>query len=116
MSVEEYFKVKPMLTPAVAGMATMTVTATLVSQFYLTPSLTALFTAFVFGLLAWSDRSVPLLQRAILYVVHSITIFSIAVGINETAVGMTKSPAQLQYEQRLIVPEGEARPFLRSWF
>jgi hypothetical protein len=116
MSVEEYFKVKPMLTPAVAGMATMTITATLVNHFDLTPSLTALFTAFLFGSLAWTDRSVPLLQRAVLYLIHSITIFSVAVGINETAVGMTKTTPQYQYEERSVAPEDKSQAFLRTWF
>jgi hypothetical protein len=117
--MEEYFKAKPMLTPAVAGMTTMTITATVVKYFALTPSLVALATSFLFGLLAWSDRSVPLLQRAALYVVHSITIFSVAVGINETAVGIkdgTSSP--YRYESRSAPPqdkEGDG-DFLRTWF
>jgi len=119
--VDEYLKIKPMLTPAVAGMATMTITSALVDQFGLTPSITALLIAFLIGTVALSDTSVPILQRGVFYLINSITIFSVAVGINQTAVGMMKTQAQYQYEQRWVPPEGESAEgkssgFLRSWF
>jgi hypothetical protein len=118
IAVEEYFRAKPMLTPAVAGMATMTITATIVQYLAVPAALVALATSFLFGLLAWSDRSVPLLPRGALYVVYSITIFSVAVGINETAVGLKEDTSHYQYESRSGSPDKDAgeKEFIRSWF
>jgi hypothetical protein len=116
LPMEEYFRAKPMVTPAVAGMATMTMTSTLVVQFGLPPALTALAFAFLFGTLAFGDRSLSRVQRVVLYLINSVTIFSVAVGINETAVGMMKTQEVAPVEQRLA-PDDERPPeLLRSWF
>jgi hypothetical protein len=116
--VEEYFRAKPMLTPAVAGMATMTITATIVQYFAVPAALVALATSFLFGLLVWSDHSVPTLARGALYVVYSITIFSVAVGINETAVGLKQDSAHSQCESRSASPDKgkKEKEFIQSWF
>ncbi|MEY6433747.1 hypothetical protein ABC977_15185 [Thioalkalicoccus limnaeus] len=114
--MDEYLRAKPMVTPAIAGMATMTMTSTLVVQFGLPPALTALAFAFLFGTLAFGDRSLSRLQRGVLYLINSVTIFSVAVGINETAVGMMKPPEVAAYEQRLAPDDERSPALLRSWF
>ena len=71
-----------MLTPGVAGTTTTMITGTLVSQFGLPGNWTGLVISLLFGLSVWADKSVPVYQRIIFYIINSMTIFAVAIGIN----------------------------------
>jgi hypothetical protein len=114
--MDEFLNSKAMFTPGMAGAATTALTGTLASVFGFRGDITALVISFMFGLLVLADRGAPFLQRAIFYVLNSITIFSVAVGLNQAGVAATKSTAQAQYEQRWTPPQGETNKFFRSWF
>jgi hypothetical protein len=114
--MDEFLNSKAMFTPGMAGAATTVLTGTLASVFGFRGDITALVISFMFGLLVLAEHGVPLLQRAIFYVLNSITIFSVAIGLNQAGVEATKSTAQAQYEQRWVSPEGGSDKFFRSWF
>jgi hypothetical protein len=79
----EFLNSRAMLTPGAAGATTMILTGSLTMAFQLPGAWTALIISSVFGLLvAASDHSLPLVQRAIFYVLNSLTIFSVAYGLN----------------------------------
>ncbi|MFZ0254540.1 MAG: hypothetical protein WAN46_02580 [Gammaproteobacteria bacterium] len=115
-AVDEFFRSKSMLTPGVAGATAMMITGTLVSQFELPGHITGLLVSFLLGLVVWADKSVPMIQRIVFYIINSLIIFTVAIGMNETGVAMTKSDAQAQYEQRWIPSESQERSFFQSWF
>jgi hypothetical protein len=115
-AVDEFFRSKSMLTPGVAGATATMITGTLVSQFGLPGNITGLLVSFLLGLVVWADKSVPLFQRIVFYIINSLIIFTVAIGMNETGVAMTKSKAQAQYEQRWVPPESREHAFFQSWF
>lgn len=73
---------RSMLTPGLAGAVVMLLTNTLYQQFSLPQRWTALALSFGLGLLVFSDRRSALWQRALLYILNSLIIFSMAVGAN----------------------------------
>lgn len=114
---EDFLDPKSMLTPGVAGSLTVLITGTLASQFGLPGNWTGLILSFLFGLMVWANTAMPLVQRAIFYVLNSLVIFSVAIGINEAGVAATKTPEPRAIE-RVAPPPDEAaeEKFFRSWF
>lgn len=115
--MEDFIKSKSMMTPGMAGSATMMITGTLVSQFGLPGALTALGVSFFFGLVVWADRNVLFIHRLIFYVINSATIFSVAVGINQAGIVITKSEVSPQHIERSVPAPNEPKekPFFQSW-
>lgn len=105
-----------MMTPGVAGTATTMITGTLVSQFGLPGALTALGISFFFGLVVWADRNVLFIHRLMFYVINSVTIFSVSVGINQAGIAATKSEAPPQHIERTVPSEPKEKSFFLSWF
>jgi len=114
--MDEFLRSKPMLTPGMAGGATTMITGTLVSQFGLPGDTTGLVVSFVLGLLVWADKTVPFLQRMLYYIINSIIIYAVAVGLNQAGVAITKSKAQVEYESRWVQPASEEKSFFQPWF
>jgi len=111
-----------MVTPGAAGSATTILTATLSVQFNMTPSTTALVISFLFGALTFVDKTVPFLQRIIFYVINSITIFSVAMGVNYAGMALIEKKEfkpvalerSLQPKEAVAPPQKE--PFFHDWF
>ena len=118
--MDDYIKSKAMVTPGAAGSATTMLTATLSAQLSLPPSWTGMAISFLFGTLTFADKSVPLLQRFVFYIINSITIFSVAMGVNYAGMIISETrgtePAALT---RSLDPESteHVKPaFFHEWF
>jgi hypothetical protein len=115
-SLDDFLTSKSMLTPAIAGTAVTTITAILVSQFGLPGNWSVLALSLVFGMLTWADKTVPWLQRLVLYLINSATILVFAVGLNEA--GMAASGYNDCRVERGFERGVEQRPkdFFQPWF
>jgi len=84
MDQRELFNAKASLSPGAAGATTTVLTGTLSSAFGLPGGLTALCISFFLGLcwVVMDESNVRLAQKAILFVLNSLTIFSVAYGLN----------------------------------
>jgi hypothetical protein len=114
--VDEFLNSKSMLTPGAAGATTTLITGTLVSQFGLPGNWTGLATSFLIGLVVWADKSQPVIQRLFLYLVNSMVIFAVAIGLNEAGRVATRAEQPPGYQTRAAPPQTGARPFFQSWF
>lgn len=112
--MEEYLNSKAMLTPGVAGATTTTITGTMASVFGWPGSYTALVVSFLLGLLVFSDKTVPLLQRMVLYLVNSMIIFTVSVGLNTAGVAaMQTDEARNRSVEAAVETE---HSFFQPWF
>lgn len=117
-SMDDFLSSKAMMTPAIAGTAVTTITAIMVSQFGMPGNWSVLGLSMVFGLLTWADKTVPWLQRMVLYLINSATILVFAIGLNEA--GMAASgydncpePVERDFERGAEPPPKE---FFQPWF
>lgn len=115
--MDDFLKSKAMMTPGLAGAATTMITGTLVSQFGLPGNWTGLVVSLLMGLVVWIDKSVPVYQRLLFYLIHSMTIFAVAIGVNTAGMEIQHSnrpvsdPAAVE---RTVPLESEA--FFQKWF
>ena len=112
--MEDYLNSKAMLAPGVAGATTTTITGTMASVFGFPGSYTALAVSFLLGLLVFSDKTVPLLQRIVLYLVNSMIIFTVAVGLNTAGTAATQSDEARKRSVEIAVETEKA--FFQPWF
>jgi hypothetical protein len=117
---DDFIKSKAMVTPGAAGSATTMLTATLSTQLSLPPSWTGMAISFLFGTLTFADKSVPLLQRFVFYVINSITIFTVAMGINYAGMTISETretkPPALTRSLHPESPEQVKPSFFHEWF
>jgi hypothetical protein len=106
--VNDFFNAKAALTPGAAGATTMVLTSTLAGAFGLPPSATALVISLLIGLcwVVMTDTPVPWAQKIVLYLVNSLTIFSVAYGLNSAGLQAFATQAR-----GLEAAEG----FFRAW-
>jgi len=117
--MDEFFNSKTVqtLTPVVAGATTTTITATLVSQFGLPGNWTGLGISLLFGISVWADKSAAIYQRIIFYIINSLTIFAVALGLNTAGMAVNEkiersvNPPQIER----TVP-AETKTFFQNWF
>ncbi|MEY2479335.1 MAG: hypothetical protein QOI04_262 [Verrucomicrobiota bacterium] len=114
---DEFFNAKSILTPSIGGLGTMLIANTLSSQFGLPANYTALIVSFVVGLVVFRSAGVrKVLWRLLYYLLNSVVIFTVAIGINETALvtlqSGSKSPMLFSNARSV---EG-SRPFFSDWF
>lgn len=115
--MNDFLDSKSMLTPGVAGLVTTMVTATLATVFGLPGGITGLVVSFVIGLLVWYDTKVAWHKRLLLYVINSMVIFTVAMGINQAGVAATRSVDQAAEQPRGVTRESQERPpFFHPWF
>jgi len=84
----EFLNARSMLTPGIAGSVVMLITNTLWDTFSLSPRWTALALSLMVGCLVFLDQSLPRWQRAFLYVLNSLIIFSVSIGTNYGAIAI----------------------------
>ncbi len=115
--MDEFLRSKSMLTPGVAGGVTTMITGTLVSQFGLPGNWTGLVVSLLLGLAVWADKSVSFYYRIICYIINSLTIYAVAIGVNTAGMAIQYSnerstdPAAIERE----VPH-PSDPFFQDWF
>lgn len=93
------------------------ITGTLVSQFGLPGNWTGLVISLLLGLAVLADKSVSVYQRIVYYIINSLTIYAVAIGINTAGMAIQYSnepgsdPAIIERE----VPPDTGR-FFQEWF
>lgn len=116
--MEEFFQSKAMLTPGAAGVTTTMITGTLVSQFGLPGNWTGLVISLLFGLSVWADKSVSVYQRIIFYLINSMTIFAVAIGINTAGLAINQS-TERSVDPHVIEENhlpADPQKFFQDWF
>ncbi len=117
--MDDFFnsKTAQSLTPVVGGAMTTTITATLVSQFGLPGNWTGLAISLLLGASVWADKSAAIYQRIIFYIINSLTIFAVALGLNTA--GMVVN----QKIERSVNPPAiersvpaQSQSFFQNWF
>lgn len=83
--IKDFLSSKSMLTPGIAGGLVMLITTALQSQFSMPAAWVALALSFLVGTLVLRDKSTAIWQKAVLYLLNSLIIFSMATGANTTA-------------------------------
>ncbi|MBX3630813.1 MAG: hypothetical protein KF908_13085 [Nitrosomonas sp.] len=125
--MDNFISSRSMITPGLAGSATTMVTGALVTAFGFPGAVTALIISFVFGLTALADKSVAIYYKFIFYIINSVTIFSVAVGLNQAGMAIIERDRQTSttVEERSLGPaedenndvmQAESRPFFQEWF
>ncbi|MCB1948805.1 hypothetical protein [Nitrosomonas sp.] len=123
--MDNFISSKSMITPGIAGSATTMITGTLVTTFGFPGAVTALAISFVFGLMALADKSITIYYKFIFYIINSVTIFSVAVGLNQAGMAIIERDKQATVQERALGPAEEknhegmptdAGPFFQEWF
>jgi hypothetical protein len=114
--MDDFLSSKAMITPGIAGATTTLITGTLYSQFALPAKWVGLGVSLLFGLTVWADKQVPIYQRMVFYVINSLTIFAVAIGINQAGMAVEMSSRQpkdpIVIERK--VPQ-ESKSFFHNW-
>ena len=90
--LSEFLNPKSMITPGAAGGISMAIANTMWLQFGLEPKWIALLLSFSFGAMILMSPTISILQRAFFYVVNSLIIFTVAVGMNSAGNNMAVAP------------------------
>ena len=114
MMMDEFINSKAMITPGVAGTSVIMVTGSLVSQFDIPGNWVALILSFLLGMAVWSDDSVVMPNKLVLYVLNSLIIFTVANGINAAALEAAHAP-KLDRIERALEADTEKPAFFRRW-
>ncbi len=119
-ATDGYLNSRSMATPGIAGATTTMIADTLAIQFGLQANYTALFFSMVIGTLVLSDKTVPAIQRIILYIVNSLIIFTVAMGVNTAGVVATTQSEQQGVEPITrgveTVKDDAHKPFFHPWY
>jgi len=92
--MEDFLSSKATITPGIAGVSTTLIAGTLYSQFALPAKWVGLALSLLFGLTVWADKQVPIYQRLVFYIINSLTIFAVAIGINQAGLAVEMSSRQ----------------------
>jgi uncharacterized membrane protein YkvI len=106
----QFLNSKSMLTPGIAGAMVMLIANALGQQFELPVRWAALLLAFLVGTIVFADKRTPGWQRAVLYFLNSLLIFSIAVGSNTVGRTVTRN------DEHGLRPGTGASSFFQDWF
>jgi len=114
--MDDFLSSKAMITPGIAGATTTLITGTLYSQFALPAKWVGLGVSLLFGLTVWADKQVPIYQRMVFYVINSLTIFAVAIGINQAGMAVETSARQAKNPpaiERYVPPDSNT--IFRDW-
>ena len=116
--MDDFLTSEPTMTPLVAGTSTLTIAATLASEFGLPGNITAIVISLILSSLIGIKAEVTLFKRILFYFINAITIFVIAMGLNSAGVALTQS----QNISHNTLPRGDTieqkaeKPFFHPWF
>lgn len=118
--MDDFLTSEPTMTPLVAGTSTLTIAATLASEFGLPGNITAIIISLVLASLIGIKAEITLFKRILFYFINSITIFIIAMGLNASGIALSQS------NNDKPLPRGDAiernversveKPFFHQWF
>ena len=112
----DFVNSKSMLTPAMAALGVTMMSGVLAGQFGLPGKWTGLIFSFILGTVVFADRETPIIQRALFYVINSLTIYTMAIGINEAGVAAMSAHPAVPDACRAVVEEGAGKGFFSPWF
>lgn len=112
--MDEFINARAMITPGVAGTTVIMITGALIGQFNLPGNWAALILSFLVGMTVWSDESVVMPQKLVLYVLNSLIIFTVANGINVAAIEAINGP-ELDTIERSLEANDSEQGFFRRW-
>ncbi len=114
--MEGFLSSKAMLTPGVAGATVTTIAGTLATQFDIPGTYTSIVVSFILGLVVFSDKLVPLFQRMVLYLVNSMIIYTVAIGLNTAGAAAVKSDEEIVTRSVVPAETTVSIPFFHPWF
>ncbi|MFW5443586.1 MAG: hypothetical protein ACKE51_04670 [Methylococcaceae bacterium] len=122
--MENFSGSKEMIAPGIAGSTTTMITGTLVSNFGLPGAQTALVISLIFGALIFAEKAPAFIYKLVFYIINSMTIFSVAIGLNqagmEISVGKPVIPIERKLNSNDIQPPNsiskQSGEFFQSWF
>ena len=114
--MDDFLKSKAMITPGVAGATTTMIAGTLYSQFALPAKWVGLVLSLLFGLAVLADKKEPFIMRIVFYIINAMTIYAVAIGINQAGMAVEKSAREVKDPpaiERKVEPESQS--FFHSW-
>ena len=123
--MDDFVNSKAMIAPGVAGSATTMITGTLVTTFGFPGAVTALDVSFVFGLMVLADKTLTISYKLLFYVINSMIIFSVAVGLNQSGMAIIERDKPVSTMERSLASadekqsssaESNAKQFFQEWF
>ncbi len=114
--MDEFLTSEPTLTPLIAGATTLTIAATLASEFGLPGNITAIIISMIFASMIGINKKIPIIKRVVFYFINVTTIFIIAMGLNSAGVALSKSNQDEPVERGMIIEENAEKPFFHEWF
>lgn len=114
----EFLNSKSMLTPGAAGSLTMLITNVLHQQFALPPAWVALILSLLLGTVVFGDEAVRALwKRGVFYLVNSMVIFAMAVGVNAAGGAIaTPGASAIRADATERAPDFDASPATEGAF
>jgi len=113
--LKEFLNPKSMITPGIAGGITMMITNALAANFSLPPNYTGLTISFLCGLIVFAGTATVLWLRVVLYLLNSLLIFSMALGVNQTATNVVKTSEKTKVAQSLADRRDVNVAYFSNW-
>jgi len=114
--MDDFVNSKSMLTPAMAALGVTMMSGVLAGQFGLPGKWTGLAFSFILGTVVFADKETPFIQRILFYMINSLTIYTMAIGINEAGVAAMSAHQAIPEECRAVAEEGVSGGFFSPWF
>jgi len=114
--MDDFVNSKSMLTPAMAAVGVTMMSGVLAGQFGLPGKWTGLVFSFILGTVVFADKETPIVQRVMFYVINSLTIYTMAIGINEAGVAAMSIHEAVPDACRAVAEEGASKGFFSPWF
>ena len=123
--MSDFVSSKAMMTPGIAGSATTMITGTLVGTFGFPGAVTALAVSFVLGLMVLTDNTITIPYKLIFYIINSMTIFIVSVGLNQAGMAIVQSDRPVSTIERSLTPANknqsndastDSQQFFQEWF
>ncbi|MBK8906957.1 MAG: hypothetical protein IPM60_03365 [Rhodospirillales bacterium] len=117
--MEDFLRSKPMLTPLVAGASVTMITGTLVRELGFPGAWTGLALSLLFGVVLLFDTTIKILAiRAVFYLLNSLTVFSVAAGLNAAGAAAVGAMPPAPAAERELPRGGEAPSdtLFQPWF
>lgn len=114
--MDDFLTSEPTMTPLVAGTSTLTIAATLASEFGLPGSTTAIVISLILASLIGINAEIKIFKRILFYFINAITIFVIAMGLNSAGVTLTQNTSDTAIPRGDTIERNIEQDFFHQWF
>ena len=104
------------MTPLVAGTSTLTIAATLASEFGWPGNTTAIVISLVLASLIGINAEITFFKRILFYFINATTIFVIAMGLNSAGIALSQSDDDKSLSRGDNIERSVEKPFFHQWF